>query len=115
MIIALLGLIGLAINASIVILAELKEDPNAICGGEVDIVSGVQCCARHIISTTIITLGGFFPLILEGGGFWPPFAIAIAGGTLLATLLSFYFVPAAFLLFAVRRPFEVMGGELAVE
>ena len=34
----------------------------------------------------------------------PPFAIAIAGGTALATLLSFYFVPVAFVLFNRRRP-----------
>lgn len=104
--IALLGLIGLAINAAIVILAELKSDANAVRGDEADVVSGVQRCARHISSTTITTLGGFLPLILSGGGFWPPFAVAIAGGTLLTTLLSFYFVPAAFLLFARRRNFQ---------
>ncbi|WP_281182268.1 hypothetical protein [Vibrio sonorensis] len=53
-------------------------------------------CTRHITSTTITTIGGFMPLILAGGGFWPPFAVAIAGGTALTTILSFYFVPAAF-------------------
>ncbi|MGI9414502.1 MAG: hypothetical protein ACR2PM_12580, partial [Hyphomicrobiales bacterium] len=42
------------------------------------------------------------PLILAGGGFWPPFAMAIAGGVLLSTVVSFYFTPPAFLL--VTRP-----------
>ncbi|TQV84807.1 efflux RND transporter permease subunit [Exilibacterium tricleocarpae] len=107
--IALLGLIGLAINAAIVILAELKSDANAVRGDETDVVTGVQNCARHITSTTITTLGGFLPLILGGGGFWPPFAVAIAGGTLLTTLLSFYFVPAAFIVFAQRRSFQQSG------
>ncbi|WP_028022414.1 efflux RND transporter permease subunit [Enterovibrio calviensis] len=95
-IIGLLGLVGLAINAAIVILAELKASPAAKQGEKDAIVDAVSSCGRHITSTTITTIGGFLPLILAGGGFWPPFAIAIAGGTLLTTLLSFYFVPAAF-------------------
>jgi multidrug efflux pump subunit AcrB len=116
-IIALLGLMGLAINAAIVILAELKADEKAAAGDVSAIKHGVQSCARHITSTTITTIGGFCPLIFGGGGFWPPFAVAIAGGTLLATLLAFFFVPACFLLFSRRRAFEVTGSqtsELAV-
>ncbi|MBB3169195.1 efflux RND transporter permease subunit [Simiduia aestuariiviva] len=110
-IIGLLGLMGLAINAAIVILAELKSDANAVRGDEVDIVAGVMRCGRHITSTTITTVGGFLPLILAGGGFWPPFAIAIAGGTVLTTLLSFLFVPAAFVLFARKRHFALAGAQ----
>jgi multidrug efflux pump subunit AcrB len=30
---------------------------------------------------------------LEGSQFWPPFAMAIAGGVLLSTIVSFYLVP----------------------
>tara|TARA_B100000749_G_scaffold265955_1_gene241549 strand:- start:14645 stop:15448 length:804 start_codon:yes stop_codon:yes gene_type:complete len=105
-IIALLGLMGLAINAAIVILAELKADPDAARGDVHAITQAVQSCTRHISSTTITTIGGFMPLILAGGGFWPPFAVAIAGGSLLTTLLSFYFVPACFLLMARHRPFD---------
>jgi len=54
--------------------------------------------SRHIVSTTITTFGGFLPLILEGGKFWPPFAVAIAGGVLLSTIISFYLVPPFYLL-----------------
>lgn len=102
-IIALLGLVGLAINAAIVIIAELKDSPDAERGDILAIVNAVSSCGRHITSTTITTIAGFLPLILAGGGFWPPFAIAIAGGTLLTTLLSFYFVPCTFYL-AVKIP-----------
>ncbi|MEH6577128.1 MAG: efflux RND transporter permease subunit [Amphritea sp.] len=105
-IIGLLGLMGLAINAAIVILAELKADADAIRGDKQAIIRAVLSCTRHITSTTITTVGGFMPLILAGGGFWPPFAVAIAGGTVLTTLLSFYFVPAAFLLMSRHRSFE---------
>jgi multidrug efflux pump subunit AcrB len=110
-IIGLLGLMGLAINAAIVILAELKADALAVRGDPAAIVHAVQNCSRHIGSTTITTVGGFLPLILAGGGFWPPFAIAIAGGTVLTTLLSFYFVPAAFMLMGRYKAFDVAGGE----
>lgn len=106
-IIALLGLMGLAINAAIVIIAELKGDALAVQGNSSAIIKGVQSCTRHITSTTITTVGGFLPLILAGGGFWPPFAIAIAGGTVLTTLLSFLFVPAAFSWFSQRCAFEL--------
>ncbi len=106
-IIALLGLMGLAINAAIVIIAELKSDALAVQGDCNAIIRGVQSCTRHITSTTITTVGGFLPLILAGGGFWPPFAIAIAGGTVLTTLLSFLFVPAAFSWFSKRCAFEL--------
>jgi multidrug efflux pump subunit AcrB len=95
-IIGILGLIGLAINAAIVILAELQADEAAVRGDVAAIKLAVMSCTRHITSTTITTVGGFLPLILAGGGFWPPFAIAIAGGTVLTTILSFFFVPAAF-------------------
>lgn len=106
-IIGLLGLMGLAINAAIVILAELKADSKAIEGDREAIVQAVMSCGRHISSTTITTVGGFLPLIMAGGGFWPPFAVAIAGGTVLTTVLSFYFVPAAFRLMSRRRAFEL--------
>ena len=101
-IIGLLGLMGLAINAAIVILAELEDQSDAREGNIDTIVRVVSGCGRHIGSTTITTIGGFLPLIIAGGGFWPPFAIAIAGGTLLTTLLSLIWVPTMYKL--VMRP-----------
>ncbi|MGR5294354.1 efflux RND transporter permease subunit [Vibrio mediterranei] len=95
-IIAMLGIMGLAINAAIVILAELRLDERASSGDINASVDAVMACTRHITSTTITTVGGFMPLIIAGGGFWPPFAVAIAGGTVLTTLISFYFVPVVY-------------------
>ncbi|MGI9479181.1 MAG: hypothetical protein ACR2PI_20935, partial [Hyphomicrobiaceae bacterium] len=58
----------------------------------------------------------FLPLILAGGGFWPPFAMAIGGGVLLSTVVSFYFVPPAFALLARsgRLPSGARSGGRAV-
>lgn len=92
-IIGLIGLIGLAINAAIIILNEIVENPAAKKGDIQALTDSVQVCLRHIISTTLTTIAGFMPLILSGGLFWPPFAYAIAGGTLLTTTLSLFLVP----------------------
>ncbi|MFH0262727.1 efflux RND transporter permease subunit [Vibrio barjaei] len=102
-IIAMLGIMGLAINAAIVILAELRLDERASSGDINASVDAVMACTRHITSTTITTVGGFMPLIIAGGGFWPPFAVAIAGGTVLTTLISFYFVPVVYRMMVKSR------------
>jgi multidrug efflux pump subunit AcrB len=103
--IGLIGLVGVAINAAIVINSALRADHAAVAGSPRairEVVVGET--SRHIVSTTITTFGGFLPLILSPGGFWPPFATGIAGGVLLSTIISFYFVPASFLLVTRRRP-----------
>ncbi len=103
-IIGLMALIGLAINAAIVIIAELQSCPLARRGDQQAIVRAVMHCSRHITSTTITTCMGFMPLLLGGGGFWPPFGIIIAGGTLLTSVVSFFFVPAVFQWLTIRWP-----------
>jgi multidrug efflux pump subunit AcrB len=95
-VIGTMGLIGLAINDSIVVLSALNRDKKARSGDLLAIRTVVMDGTRHIISTTLTTAGGFVPLILFGGTFWPPLAIAIAGGLIGATVLALLFVPAVF-------------------
>jgi len=102
-VIGVIGSIGVSINAAIIILTALQQSPAAMAGDLAEIRNIVQAQSRHIMSTTITTFGGFLPLILEGGGFWPPFAMAIAGGVLLSSVVSFYFTPPMFVLLR-RRP-----------
>ncbi|MEM1004880.1 MAG: efflux RND transporter permease subunit, partial [Pseudomonadota bacterium] len=97
-IIGVIGSIGVSINAAIIILTGLQQDPAARAGDHDAMARVVTGSSRHIISTTITTFGGFLPLILGGGAFWPPFAVAIAGGVLLSTVVSFYFTPPVFAL-----------------
>ncbi|MGI9524318.1 MAG: efflux RND transporter permease subunit [Hyphomicrobiaceae bacterium] len=99
-VIGVIGSIGVSINAAIIILTALQDDPLALAGDLTRIKELVVAQSRHILSTTLTTFGGFLPLILAGGGFWPPFAMAIAGGVLLSTVVSFYFTPPAFALLA---------------
>jgi len=97
-IIGIIGAIGVSINAAIIILTGLQQNPEASGGNRQAIVDVVMGSSRHILSTTLTTFGGFLPLIVAGGGFWPPFATSIAGGVLLSTVVSFYFTPQMFAL-----------------
>ena len=108
--IGVIGSIGVSINAAIIIMTAMQQDERANAGDPVAIRNVVLGAGRHIVSTTVTTFGGFLPLIIAGGAFWPPFAMAIAGGVLLSTVVSFYFVPPAFSL--VRgRPSPVVTDE----
>ncbi len=103
-IIGVIGSIGVSINAAIIILTGLQNDEAASAGDTEAMTQVVTGSSRHIVSTTITTFGGFLPLIMAGGAFWPPFAVAIAGGVLLSTVVSFYFTPPVFAL--IRRRVE---------
>jgi multidrug efflux pump subunit AcrB len=96
-VIGVIGSIGVSINAAIIIITALQADEGAAQGNLLAIRVVVMDSSRHIISTTLTTFGGFLPLILEGSQFWPPFAMAIAGGVLLSTIISFFLVPPLFL------------------
>ena len=93
-----LGLMGLAINDSIVVLAALREDPEAKLGNYRATAKVVLEATRHVLATTFTTIIGFTPLVLDPTGFWPPLAIALAGGLGGATLLALYYIPAAHIL-----------------
>ena len=97
------GLIGVAINDSIVVLAAIRNDPQARKGDRPAIVKVIVRSTRHVLTTTITTIAGFIPLLLDGGEFWPPLAICIAGGVGGATLLALFFVPCAYILLIDRN------------
>lgn len=102
-IIGVIGSIGVSINAALIVLSALQEDARASAGDRAAMVDVVAGSSRHITSTTITTVGGFLPLILGGGGFWPPFAMSIAGGVALSVILAFAFTPQMFALTLPRR------------
>ena len=96
-----LGLVGLAINDSIVVLVALRADPAARRGDSVAVQAVVTRSTRHVLTTTLTTIAGFTPLLLDRAGFWPPLAVAIAGGLGGATLLALFFIPSLYIL-AIR-------------
>ncbi len=105
-IIGSLGLVGIAINDTVMVLSGLNENAEAKAGNSPEerlrqrkaIAYVVNKSTRHVITTTITTIAGFVPLLVSGGPFWRPLAIAIAGGISGSSLLALYFVPAAYAL-----------------
>jgi len=91
------GLIGIALNDSIVVVAAIRANPRA-AAGEIDgLVEAIVDTTRHVISTTLTTIGGFLPLIvIVGGDFWPSMSIVLAGGIAGATVMALVFIPACY-------------------
>lgn len=112
-IIGVIGSIGVSINAAIILLTGLQQDEAARSGDRRAMVDVVMGSSRHIVSTTVATFGGFLPLILAGGGFWPPFAMSVLGGVLLSTVVSFYFTPPVFALLHARSGAAAARGDRA--
>ena len=105
-----LGLIGVALNDNIVVLAAIRANPLARAGDSEAIISEIIDSTRHILSTTLTTAGGFVPLILAGGDFWPPLAVVIAGGVIGATLIALVYIPATYVMLKdLQRRFALRG------
>jgi len=95
------GLVGLTFNDNIVVLAGIRQDPRARAGDPAAIAARTQDAMRHLVSTTLTTIGGFLPLLIfVGGDFWPPLAIVLAGGVGGATLAALVFTPTVYGLIA---------------
>lgn len=101
-IVGTMGLAGVAINDSIVVLAAVREDERARMGDPQAIRDVVVRSTRHVLATTLTTIAGFLPLLLGGGGFWPPLATSIAGGVAGATLLALLLIPAEYIVLMCR-------------
>jgi len=107
-ILGIIGLVGIAINDAIVVLAGIRDHPEARAGRVSAISDVVVRRTRHVLTTSLTTMAGFTPLVLGGGEFWPPVAIAIAGGVAGATILALYFAPSLYLILVCQRGLDWM-------
>ena len=110
-IVGTMGLIGVAINDAIVVIAALRSDPLARLGDPKAVRAVVTRSTRHVVATSLTTIAGFTPLVIAGGGFWPPLAVAIAGGVGGATILALYYVPSVYILSMRSRCFTERAGK----
>lgn len=97
-IVGTMGMIGIAINDSIVVLAELRSDEASRRGDLDAIIRLVFQSTRHVLCTTFTVGCSFIPMLIEGGTFWPPMAMVVIGGVFGATVLALYWVPAVFMM-----------------
>ena len=110
-IVGAMGLVGVAINDSIVVLALIAEDERANSGDVDATVNVVVACTRHVWATTFTTIAGFAPLIIAGGKFWPPLAVTIAGGVGGVTLMALVLAPALHLILCGRHKNSIVRGD----
>lgn len=94
--IAAVGLIGLSINDSIIVLSHIKEEAEKKLISKAELVEVVIRSTRHIITTSLTTLGGFAPLIFASV-FFRPLAWAMSIGVLGATMTALLYIPAMFI------------------
>ena len=90
-----LGLIGLSINDSIIVLSHIKEKAQTSIT-KAELIEVVIRSTRHIITTSLTTLGGFVPLIFASI-FFRPLAWGMSVGVLGATLTALLYIPAMFI------------------
>jgi len=108
-IIGSLGLLGIAINGTIVVLTQLSSN-EASMADDVEVQREIIVDAtRHIVATTLTTMGGFVPLILAGDLFWLPLATSIACGVFGSAILALYFAPAVFRLMTMKPLSRVLN------
>ena len=108
-IVGTMGLVGIAINDTVIVLSALNENPQAREGDRQAVENVVVKATRHVITTTVTTIAGFIPLLISGGPFWRPLAIAIAGGISGSSILALYFVPTVYLV--IKRRNQRSGGK----
>ena len=95
--ISAIGLIGLSINDSIIVLAHIKEEAKEKLITKAELIEVVIRSTRHIITTSLTTLGGFLPLIFASV-FFKPLAWAMSIGVLGATITALMYIPAMFII-----------------
>jgi multidrug efflux pump subunit AcrB len=91
-----IGIIGLSINDSIIVLSHIKERAKKSVMTKTDLIDVVIRSTRHIITTSLTTLGGFVPLIFASI-FFRPLAWAMSIGVLGATLTALLYIPAMYI------------------
>lgn len=97
-IVGTMGMIGVAVNDSIVVLAAIRENDVARNGDRDAITHIVVSQTRHVWATTFTTVAGAVPLLWSGGQMWPPLAAVMIGGVTGATFVALHVIPSAYLL-----------------
>jgi multidrug efflux pump subunit AcrB len=93
--IAMVGLAGVVVNDTIVLIDFINELRSEMSLNEA-IITGTKARVRAICLTTVTTIMGLLPVVLEYGGkstIWQPMAVAMCFGILSTTFLTLLFVP----------------------
>ncbi len=102
---AILGLISLAgiiINNAIVLVDQIDIEIQDKPISDAIRVAGMKRL-RPVLLTSITTVLGLVPLYFTGGALWSPLAAVMMFGLAFASVLTLFFVPAAYMMFFRRK------------
>ncbi|MFO0940909.1 MAG: efflux RND transporter permease subunit [Pirellulales bacterium] len=111
-IIGIVGMLGVAVNDSILIVTSISLDSEARQGDKRRIIEIAVENSRHVLVTSITTIAGFLPLYMSGGEFWPPTAICVSMGVAGSTFLALFFVPCGYLALNKLPQSELLSSQL---
>jgi multidrug efflux pump subunit AcrB len=92
--VGIVGLAGLAINDSIVVLSHLNEDAGAGQISKQKLVETTIRSTRHILTTSLTTMGGLLPLLFDR--FFETLAWAMCFGVMGSALLALLLIPSMY-------------------
>jgi multidrug efflux pump subunit AcrB len=92
--VGIVGLAGLAINDSIVVLSHLNEDAGDGQISKHRLIDTTVRSTRHILTTSLTTMGGLFPLLFDK--FFETLAWAMCFGVMGSALLALLLIPSMF-------------------
>jgi hydrophobe/amphiphile efflux-1 (HAE1) family protein len=105
--IATIMLTGIVVKNGIVLISFIGILRKRGVGIYEAILQGGRSRLRPILSTTLTTILGFFPLLLsrgEGSEIWQPFAATIIGGLIVGTVVTLVLMPALYSIFEGAKP-----------
>ena len=91
-----IGLAGLAINDSIVVLSHIKEEAEKVALTKAQLVEIVIRSTRHVLTTSATTIGGFLPLLFASL-FFRPLAWGMIVGVIGSSIIAVFYIPAMFI------------------
>lgn len=103
--IGMLGLIGVAVNATIVMITHLNENVQQYGPTIEAIANGAKERFRPVILTTLTTFAGLLPTSYGIGGDLPeirPMVLTMAWGLVFTTIVTLGFTPALYSLFVIK-------------
>ena len=92
--VGIVGLAGLAINDAIVVLSHLNEEASEGKLSKDTLISTTIRSTRHIVTTSITTVGGLFPLLFDT--LYESLAWAMCFGVLGSALIALLLIPSMF-------------------
>jgi multidrug efflux pump subunit AcrB len=100
-ILGMLALVGMITKNTVILLGQIEDERAAGKPVRAAVIDACTVRFRPIMLTAVSTVLGMIPIAFTV--FWGPMAFAIAGGLLVATLLTLIFFPAAYVAWFERQ------------